>query len=486
MLFISGDYMTEARALRQEAAGMKGQETPHRIERDSMGEVEVPRDALFGAQTRRALENFPINGPRFPRRFIEALGAIKLEAAVVNNELGLLDGEKRDAILAAAEEVVDGRLDNQFVLDIFQTGSGTSTNMNANEVISNRAIQILGGELGTKRPVHPNDHVNKGQSSNDVIPTAIHMAALVSINEDLLPSLEKLRGALEEKAREFDGAVKTGRTHLQDATPIRLGQEFEGYAGQIERAILRVRKATDDLAEVALGGTAVGTGVNTHPEFASRVCERLSRRFGVEVRETENHFQAQSAMDGAVFVSGALRTVAVSLMKIANDVRFLGSGPRASYAEIALPEVQPGSSIMPGKVNPVIAESAAQVAAQVIGNDATITVAGQSGNFELLVMLPVIAYNLLQSIDLLANAAQNFTDRCVVGIKATERGPELVERGLMLATALAPEIGYDKAAEISKEAYKTGKTIREVAREKTSLTEEELDRLLDARKMTEV
>jgi fumarate hydratase, class II len=465
---------------------MTQHETPHRIERDSMGEIEVPRDALFGAQTRRALENFPISDLRKPRRFIEALGAIKLEAAVVNHELGLLDEELKDAIVQASEEVVEGELDNAFVLDVFQTGSGTSTNMNANEVISNRAIQLLGGELGSKSPVHPNDHVNKGQSSNDVIPTAIHLAALVSIKEDLIPALEKLQGALEEKAREFDGVVKTGRTHLQDATPIRLGQEFQGYAGQIERGILRVRKAMDDLSEVALGGTAVGTGVNTHPEFASRVCQRLSRRFGVEVRETENHFQAQSAMDGTVFASGALKTVAVSLMKIANDIRWLGSGPRAGIGEIALPEVQPGSSIMPGKVNPVIAESAAMVAAQVMGNDATITIAGQSGNFELNVMLPLIAYNLLQSIELLANACTNLTDQCVVGIQATERGPELVETGLMLATALAPEIGYDRAAEISKEAYKSGRTIREVCREKTDLSEEELDKLLDARKMTEV
>ncbi len=465
---------------------MTQHETPHRIERDSMGEVEVPRDALFGAQTRRALENFPISDLRKPRRFIEALGAIKLEAAVVNHELGLLDEELKHAIVQASEEVVEGALDNAFVLDVFQTGSGTSTNMNANEVISNRAIQLMGGEVGSKSPVHPNDHVNKGQSSNDVIPTAIHLAALVSIKEDLIPALEKLQGALEEKAREFDDVVKTGRTHLQDATPIRLGQEFQGYAGQIERGILRVRKAIDDLSEVALGGTAVGTGVNTHPEFASRVCERLSRRFGVEVRETESHFQAQSAMDGTVFASGALKAVAVSLMKIANDIRWLGSGPRAGIGEIALPEVQPGSSIMPGKVNPVIAESAAMVAAQVMGNDATITIAGQSGNFELNVMLPLIAYNLLQSIELLANACTNFTDQSVVGIKATERGPELVETGLMLATALAPEIGYDRAAEISKVAYKTGRTIREVAREKTDLSEEELDRLLDARKMTEV
>ena len=464
---------------------MRDQETPHRVERDSMGEVEVPRDALFGAQTRRALDNFPISDLRKPRRFIEALGAIKLESAVVNNELGLLGDEEKNAIVEAAEEVIDGRLDHAFVLDVFQTGSGTSTNMNANEVISNRAIQILGGELGAKSPVHPNDHVNMGQSSNDVIPTAIHLSALIAVKQDLLPALEKLRNALQAKAEQFDDVVKTGRTHLQDATPIRLGQEFLGYAGQMERGIARLRKAQDDLSEVALGGTAVGTGVNTQPEFAARVCERLSERFGVEVHETENHFQAQSAMDATVFTSGALKTVAVSLMKISNDIRWLGSGPRAGIGEIALPEVQPGSSIMPGKVNPVIAESVAMVAAQVMGNDATIAIAGQSGNFELNVMLPLIAYNLLQSIELLSNAAENLTDQCVAGIEATERGPELVEQGLMLATALAPVIGYDKAAEISKEAYKTGKTIREVAREETGLSKEDLDELLDARKMTE-
>src|ERR687897_794189 len=460
------------------------QETAQRVERDSRGEVKVPRGALFGAQPRRALDNFPISDLRFQRRFIQALGAIKLEAAVVNHELGLLNEELKEAIVEAAEEVVEGRLDNQFVLDVFQTGSGTSTNMNANEVISNRVIQIMKGELGSKDPVHPNDHVNQGQSSNDVIPTAIHLSALVSIKEDLLPGLQKLRGALEEKARELDDVVKTGRTHLQDATPIRLGQEFKGYAGQIERGIQRVDNAVEDLAEIALGGTAVGTGVNTHPDFASRVCERLSARFGIEVRETENHFQAQSAMDAAVFTSGALKTVAVSLLKISNDIRWLGAGPRANLAEIALPEGQPGSSIMPAKVNPVIVESGAMVAAQVIGNDATIAVAGGSGNFELNVMLPVIAYNLIQSIEILGSASANLAGQCVSGLQATDRGPELVERGLMLATALAPVVGYDKAAEISKQAYKTGKTIREVARESTDLSEEDLDRLLDARKMT--
>ena len=463
---------------------MTQHETTHRVESDSLGEVEVPRDALFGAQTSRALDNFPISNLRKPRRFIEALGGIKLEAANVNYELGLLDDEIKDAIVQAAEEVVEGQHDDAFVLDVFQTGSGTSTNMNTNEVISNRAIQILGGEIGSKEPVHPNDHVNQGQSSNDVFPTAIHLAALISIKEELLPALHKLRGALEDKSREFDEVVKVGRTHLQDATPIRLGQEFTGYAGQIKRGIERVEKAQQDLTEVALGGTAVGTGVNTHPEFAQRVCARLSERFGVDVHETENHFQAQSSMDGAVFVSGALKTVAVSLMKIANDIRWLGAGPRANLAELQLPEVQPGSSIMPGKVNPVIPESTMLVAAQVIGNDATITLGGQIGNFELNTAFPLIAYNLLQSIEILGNAASNFTDQCVEGLQATERAPEMVERSLMLTTALAPEVGYDKAAGVAKEAYENDSTIREVARERTDLSEEELDEVLDAKEMT--
>src|SRR5918912_758774 len=450
-----------------------------------MGTVEVPGGPLSGPHPRRALDNFPISDLRKPRRFIEALGAIKLEAAVVNRELGGLDEELKDAIVAAAEEVVEGKHDNQFVLDVFQTGSGTSTNMNANEVISNRAIQILGGELGSKSPVHPNDHVNMGQSSNDVIPTAIHLSALISIEQDLLPALEKLRSALQEKAEQFDEVVKTGRTHLQDATPIRLGQEFLGYAGQMERGVTRLRKAQDDLSAVALGGTAVGTGVNTQPEFARMVCERLSERFGVDVHETENHFQAQSAMDGTVFTSGALKTVAVRLMKISNEIRWLGSGPRAGIGEIALPEVQPGSSIMPGKVNPVIPESVCMVCAQGMGNDVTITIGGQSGNFEINVMMPVVAYNLLQSIALLAAASDNFVEQCIVGLKATERGPQMVERGLAICTALAPHIGYDAAAEIAKEAARSGRTIREVAHERNSLSEEELTRILDPLAMTE-
>src|SRR5437762_31052 len=454
-----------------------------RTERDSMGEMQVPADAYFGASTQRAVLNFPISDLRFPRQFIRALGQIKQAAAQVNESLGTVDPHIAQAIVQASQEVIDGKLDSHFVLDIFQTGSATSTNMNANEVIANRASELLGGSRGSRK-VHPNDHVNFGQSSNDVIPTAIHLSALVSIEHDLLPALSGLQRALEEKAEAFMPIVKTGRTHLQDATPIRLGQEFLGYAGQIERGIARLRHAQSELSEVALGGTAVGTGVNTHPEFSARVCQLLSEMNGVTVRETSNHFQAQSTLDNIVEASGSLNTLAVSLMKIANDIRWLGSGPRAGIGEIDLPAVQPGSSIMPGKVNPVIAESVCMVCAQVMGNHTTITVAGQSGNFEINVMMPVIAYNLLQSITLLAAAARNFSRQCITGLKATTRGPEMVERGLAICTALAPVIGYDAAADISKQAYKTGKTVREVAREKTNLSEEDLERILNPENMT--
>ena len=456
-----------------------------RIERDSMGEFEVPADAYYGANTMRAVVNFPISDLRFPRSFIRALGQIKQAAAQVNVKLGLLNSKLADAIVEAAQEVIDGKLDDQFVVDIFQTGSGTSTNMNANEVISNRAIEMLGDTIGSRSPVHPNDHVNIGQSSNDVIPTAIHVSALQAIHDELIPALGKLQTELEAKAEEFMPVVKTGRTHLQDATPVRLGQEFQGHAGQIERGIRRLRHAEEELSELALGGTAVGTGVNTHPEFASRVCARLSDALGISVRETDNHFQAQSTLDGVVEASGALKTVAVSLMKISNDIRWLGSGPRGGIGEIELPEVQPGSSIMPGKVNPVIPESVCQVAAQVIGNDAAIAIAGQSGNFEINVMMPVAAYNLLQSIDLLAAASRNLADQCVSGLEATRKGPEMVEKGLAIVTTLVPHIGYDAAAAIAKEAQATGKTVKEVAILKTNLSEEELDKILDPDLMTE-
>ncbi len=457
----------------------------YRTERDSMGEFQVPANAYYGANTMRAALNFPISDLRFPRSFIRALGQIKQAAAQVNVELDLLDGEIADGITRAAQEVIDGRLDDQFVVDIFQTGSGTSTNMNVNEVISNRAIELLGGALGSRSPVHPNDHVNIGQSSNDVIPTAIHVSALKAIHDDLIPAMEQLREGLERKAEEFMPVIKTGRTHLQDATPVRLGQEFQGYAGQVERGIERLRHAERELSEVALGGTAVGTGVNTHPEFAGRVCARLSETLGVEVRETTNHFQAQSSLDNVVEASGSLKTVAVSLMKICNDIRWLGSGPRGGIGEIELPEVQPGSSIMPGKVNPVIPESVCQVAAHVIGNDAAIAVGGQSGNFEINVMMPVCAYNLLQSIDLLAAAARNLDNQCVSGIKATSKGPDMVERGLAIVTTLVPHIGYDDSAAIAKEAQATGKTVKEVALEKTDLSAAELDEILDPSGMTE-
>ncbi len=454
-----------------------------RIERDSMGEMRVPINAYYGASTQRAVLNFPISDVRFPRQFIRALGQIKQAAAQANEALGLLDAQVAEAIVRAAQEVIDGKLDSHFVLDIFQTGSGTSTNMNANEVIANRASELLGGARGSHK-VHPNDHVNFGQSSNDVIPTAIHLSALVSIEHELLPALQGLQQALQQKAEEFMPVIKTGRTHLQDATPIRLGQEFLGYAGQLERGIARMRHAQRELAEVALGGTAVGTGVNTHPEFSARVCQRLSMLNGVAVHETSNHFQAQSTLDNIVEASGSLNTLAVSLMKIANDIRWLGSGPRAGIGELDLPAVQPGSSIMPGKVNPVIAESVCMVCAQVIGNHTTVTIAGQAGNFEINVMMPVTAYNLLQSISLLAAVARNFTEQCIKGLTATTKGPEMVERGLAICTSLAPIIGYDAAASISKEAYKMGKTIREVAREKTNLSEEELNRVLDPASMT--
>jgi fumarate hydratase class II len=457
-----------------------------RIERDSMGEVKVPAGAYYGASTERARQNFPISNLRLPHRFIRALAQIKGAAALVNAELGLLETRLANPIQQAAEEVEGGKFDKDFVVDIFQTGSGTSTNTNANEVIANRANEILGHPLGSRKPVHPNDHVNKCQSSNDVIPSAMQLAALVAIHEELVPALSYLKDALDKKAKEFMPVVKTGRTHLQDATPIRLGQEFLGYAGQVGRAIDRVRRTAEELAELPLGGTAVGTGINAHPEFAQRVCSHLTRRAGIIVRETDNHFQAQATLDSVLSTAGALRGVAVSLWKIGNDIRWFASGPRAGLGEITLPDVQPGSSIMPGKVNPVVIESMTMVVAKVLGNDQTITIAAQSGSiFELNLMMPVAAYSLLESIAILSAAAQNLARQCIVGIKATERGPLLIEQGLMLATALAPVIGYDAAAKIAKEALTTGKTIREVARQQTKLAPEELDRLLDPSRMTQ-
>jgi fumarate hydratase, class II len=456
-----------------------------RIERDTMGEVPVPADAYYGVQTARAIENFPISSMRMPRSVIRAMGLIKRAAAAVNHSLGLLEQRPADAIARAATEVVDGKLDNQFPVDVFQTGSGTSTNMNTNEVISNRATELLGGARGSKL-VHPNDHVNLGQSSNDVIPTAIHIAASETIQHQLLPALTRLHRALNQKANDFDTVVKIGRTHLQDATPVRLGQEFGGYARQVELGIARVKRAQEALSEVALGGTAVGTGLNCHPEFSSKVLAMVSKETGCHFREATNHFEAQSAQDSLVEASGELRTLAVSLMKIANDIRWLGSGPRCGLGEIHVPETQPGSSIMPGKVNPVIAESVTMVCAQVIGNDVTVTIGGQAGNFELIVMLPVMAYNLLQSIELLATATNNFAAKCIEGIHANkERCQSFIEDSLAMCTALAPEIGYEAAAGLAKEAYRSGKTVRQVAKEQNVLAEGRLDELLDPWRMTE-
>jgi fumarate hydratase class II len=455
-----------------------------RTERDSMGPMEVPADAYYGASTMRAVLNFPISGLRFPRRFIQVLGLVKQCAAEVNAELGLLEARIAEAIGRAAAEVAEGRFDDQFVVDIFQTGSGTSTNMNANEVIANRAAELLGGRRGAKL-VHPNDHVNLCQSSNDVIPTVIHISALLALRDELAPALRTLVASLDAKAQEFMPVVKTGRTHLQDATPIRLGQEFQGYAGQVQRALARLERAAADLGEVALGGTAVGTGLNAHPQFAALVCRRLSSITGLAIRETDNHFQAQNNLDAVLACSGAVRNAAVALYKIANDVSLLGSGPRAGLGELALPEVQPGSSIMPGKVNPVIPEALIQVCAQVIGNDATVVMAGLRSFFDLNTMMPVAAHNLLQSIQFLSAATENFAANCVDGLRATDRGPELVERGLAIATSLAPLIGYDAAAAVAKEAARSGRTIREVAREQTDLSEEALQRALDPAAMTE-
>jgi len=456
-----------------------------RIEKDSLGEMKVPADALWGAQTQRAVENFPISDLRFPRRFIAALGMVKKAAAETNMELGLLDPEIGKAIVAAADEVIAGDLDRHFVLDIFQTGSGTSTNMNANEVIANRANQLLGGDIGSKK-VHPNDHINIGQSSNDVIPTAMQVAACVALQDDLLPGLAVLRTSLAEKAEEYDHIVKSGRTHLMDATPIRLGQVFGGFAAQIALGMRRVKEGLNDLAELPLGGTAVGTGINTHPEFAERAVERLSTMTGISFRVAENHFERQATRDTVVYAHGALNTIAVSITKIANDLRLLASGPRAGLNEITLPAVQPGSSIMPGKVNPVIPEAVTMAAAQVMGNHTTITMGGLGSHFELNVMMPIMAYALLQSSDLLTNSSKVFAEKCVDGIVVNEdRIRELLEGNLMLATALAPAIGYDEAASIANEAFDKGKTAREVAQERGILSDEELDKLLDPRPMTE-
>ncbi|NIR42412.1 MAG: class II fumarate hydratase [Gemmatimonadetes bacterium] len=461
-----------------------GSKGDYRIERDTLGEMKVPADALYGAQTQRAVENFPVSDLRFPRRFIKALGGIKMIAARVNMELEVVDEKKGKAIEQAAKEVMEGKLDEQFVVDIFQTGSGTSTNMNANEVIANRATQILGGEIGSK-DVHPNDHVNAGQSSNDVIPTAAHVAACTALIEETLPGLGKLRDALAAKADEFADVVKTGRTHLMDATPVTLGQEFSGYASQIAHGITRVRNALPHLSELAIGGTAVGTGINAHPKFAPKVCAGLSKLFDHAFVEAPNHFEAQAARDALVEASGALRTVAVSMSKIANDIRWLASGPRTGLSEISIPATQPGSSIMPGKVNPVIAESVRQVCAQVMGNDVTIVVAGQFDNFELAVMIPIMTYDLLQSASILGNAATILAEKCVAGTEANrERCLDYAERSPALATVLAPKLGYDKAAELAKKALELDVTVRELVVQEGLMDDKEAAEVLDPAKMT--
>jgi len=454
----------------------------YRIEKDSLGEMKVPEDALYGPQTQRAVENFPISGQRFGRRFIEALGVIKRAAAETNVEQGHLDAPIAKAIVAAATEVAEGKWDDQFVVDIYQTGSGTSTNMNANEVVAHRATELLKGE----GKVHPNDHVNFGQSSNDVIPTAIHVAARIAIESELVPAMEHMRAALADKAKAFDGIMKSGRTHLMDATPVRLGQEFAGYAAQVAKGIERAQRASAELEELALGGTAVGTGINTDPEFASKTIARISKATGVSFREASDHFEAQSAKDAAVNASGTLNTIATSFMKIADDIRWLGSGPTSGIHEIRIPAVQPGSSIMPGKVNPVMAEAMMMVASRVMGNHTTVTVAGSRGNFELNVMMPVLAHALIESITLLANVARAFTDKCIVGIEANEeRARKLLELNPSIATALNPYIGYDAAAVVAKESAQRGISVRDVVLEKKLLPADRIADALDVRGMTE-
>ncbi len=451
----------------------------YRKERDSMGELHVPAEALWGAQTQRAVENFPVTGLAMPRAFIRALGLIKWAAAGANSELGLIETPKAMGIQAAALEVAEGLHDSQFPIDVFQTGSGTSSNMNANEVIATLASRALGTEI------HPNDDVNMGQSSNDVIPTAIHVSAALLLVEDLLPSLQQLQETIEARAKEFDGVVKTGRTHLMDAMPVRLSQELGGWATQISHASARLTDTLPRLSSLAQGGTAVGTGINAHPKFGAKIAKLLSEQTGHQFEPAVNYFEALSSQDTAVELSGQLKVLAVALTKIANDLRWMNSGPLAGLGEIELPPLQPGSSIMPGKVNPVIPEAVAMVAAQVIGNDATITVAGQSGSFQLNLMLPVIAYNLLQSIEMLANASTLLADKAIAGFTVNrERLAEAVNRNPILVTALNPVIGYEKGAAIAKKAYAEGRPIREVAAELTDLTDEELDRLLDAVELT--
>lgn len=454
-----------------------------RIEKDSMGEIKVPRNAYYGAQTQRAIDNFPVSGIRFSRRFIKALGLLKKHAAKVNSELGMLDEDIAKSIEEAAQEVADGKFDSDFAIDIFQTGSGTSTNMNANEIIANRANELA--DKSAEHIIHPNDHVNFGQSSNDVIPTTIRIAASLAVKENLLPSLTHLRNAFLEKGEELAEVVKTGRTHLMDAMPVTIQQEFSGYARQLELGIERIESAMQRMHELPQGGTAVGTGLNTNPHFGAEVASSLSKELDIDFREAENHFEAQSTVDAPAELSAQLKTLAVGLMKMGNDLRWMNSGPNSGIGELQLAALQPGSSIMPGKVNPVIEESLTMVCAQVIGNDSVITVAAQSGNFELNVMLPVVAHNLLESIEILANAVRNQADRSVEKLSANkERIADMVGRNPVLVTALNPLIGYDQAAKIAKKAFKESRPVKDVAREMTDLSDEELDQALDPINMT--
>jgi fumarate hydratase class II len=456
-----------------------------RIERDSMGEVAVPEDAYYGATTQRAVDNFPISNLRFGHRFVWALALVKTAAAETNRDLGILDAGVADAIVAAGEEMMSGKYDDQFVVDVFQTGSGTSTNMNANEILANRATELLGGEVGSKL-VHPNDHINAGQSSNDVIPSAMHVAAVAAIEEDLLPALRALAASLAAKAVEFDNVLKSGRTHLQDATPVRLGQEFAGYATQVDKGVARLEQVLPEVLELALGGTAVGTGINAPAGFAEATIDGMNRRSGFSFREAENHFEAQAAKDAYVNVSGVLKTVATSLFKIVNDLRWLSSGPRNGIGEIELPSLQPGSSIMPGKINPVIPEAVMMIAAQVFGNDTTITWGGANGNFELNVMMPVMTHALLESIELLAAGSRVLEEKTVAGISANaERAAWLLDQNAIVATSLVPHIGYDNVAAVIKKAFREGRGVREVALELEVMPEDALDAALDVRSMTE-
>jgi len=457
-----------------------------RKEKDSMGYVEVPDNAYYGAQTKRAYDNFTVSNTTFPIEIIYAITIIKRSAAIVNHSLGKLDSKVKDAIISASDEILSQKFNQQFIVDVFQTGSGTSTNMNVNEVIANRANEILGSKLGSNSPVHPNDHVNMGQSSNDVIPSAIHIAAKIAISKKLIPALTLISNEFDNKIKEFDSIIKIGRTHLQDATPIRLGQEFSGYGASILNGTSRLFKSISSITDIAQGGTAVGTGINTHPEFGSKIADEISKYTDIEFKETPNHFEAQANQDAAVEVSSALKSIAVSMSKVANDIRLMGTGPRCGLGELILPPVQPGSSIMPGKVNPVICESMLQVCAQIIANDLAITLGAQGGAFELNVMLPLIANNLVQSINLLSNGIVMFNDKLLKNLKVDkEKCEDYIEKSLSMCTILVPVIGYDKTAQIAYEAYETGKTIRELLLDKNILSDMEVKKLLNPSKMTQ-